>query len=320
MARRRMIDPNIWESEDVASLTVEQRLLLIGLFSNADDYGKGRAKPAYVRSTVFPYDDIPVSEIAEDLQVIASFINIKLYEVDGQSYYKFLNWEKWQRVDKPQPSLIPEPIENDEESSSEYSSINVQYDSQNHSKNDSKNDSRTILEPVEGDSCLREEKRKEKKRKKENSAHAREADSESRNNPPLATYPVTSVSPSNFILGDLGKRYQEKIGIMSSVDEQAIAKWVEAGMSPSIVAEAIDRAASAGKKRSRYIEGILKNWYNDGHRDVSDLLTAERERDAKKKEQKGKEQSGGMSNAGAYRKVDPDAVKRWKEMHPEEYG
>ena len=71
MARRRMIDPNIWMSEDVARLGVLDRLLLIGMFSNADDYGKGRANPVFVRSTVFPYDDIAVSEIEKGIKNIS---------------------------------------------------------------------------------------------------------------------------------------------------------------------------------------------------------------------------------------------------------
>lgn len=113
MARRRMIDPNLWQSEDVAKLTVRQRLLLIGLFSNSDDHGRGRAKASYVRSTIFPYDDLTIADIEVDLQEIAKFISIVFYEVDGNSYYSFANWEKWQTVQKPQHSLIPDPVEND---------------------------------------------------------------------------------------------------------------------------------------------------------------------------------------------------------------
>ena len=43
MARRRMIDPNFWESEDVSRLSLFARLLFIGMISNADDEGRGRA-------------------------------------------------------------------------------------------------------------------------------------------------------------------------------------------------------------------------------------------------------------------------------------
>lgn len=149
MARRRMIDPNFFISEDVSRLDIFERLLLIGLFSNADDYGKGRAKPEFLRSIIFPYDDIPLEKIKNALTNISKNISIKFYNVNNSSYYIFQNWDKWQRVDKPQPSLIPDPIFSENDSKNE---------SENDSKNDSKNDS-------ENDSCLKEKKRKENKRK-----------------------------------------------------------------------------------------------------------------------------------------------------------
>lgn len=132
-----------------------------------------------------------------------------------------------------------------------------------------------------------------------------------------------SVCPSvnsDFILRDIGKRYQEKIGIMSSLDEQKLAEWVEMGMSPSLVAEAIDIAAAKGSKRVGFIVGILKNWYNDGHRNISDLVAAEKAREKAKQEQKGREPpGGGVPNALAYKPIDPEAVKKWREMHKDDY-
>jgi len=153
MARRRMIDPNFFISEDVSRLDIFERLLLIGLFSNADDYGKGRAKPEFLRSIIFPYDDIPLEKIKNALTNISKNISIKFYNVNNSSYYIFQNWDKWQRVDKPQPSLIPDPI---------FSENDSKNDSKNESENDSKNDSKN---DSENDSCLKEKKRKENKRK-----------------------------------------------------------------------------------------------------------------------------------------------------------
>ena len=43
MARKRMIDPGIWQSEDFAKMSTLGKLVFIGLFSNADDEGRGRA-------------------------------------------------------------------------------------------------------------------------------------------------------------------------------------------------------------------------------------------------------------------------------------
>ena len=151
MARRRMIDPNFWESEDVSKLTYFERLLLIGLFSNADDYGKGRGNPATIRSRIFPNDDIPVKTIENAIDKISELIHINFYIVDENRYYKFINWISWQRVDKPQKSLLPEP----------------HTDSKNNSKNDSENDS-----------CLKEVKGKEVKRREVKGKERKEKEKE----------------------------------------------------------------------------------------------------------------------------------------------
>lgn len=110
MARKRMIDPNIWQSEDFASLSVLARLVFIGMFSNADDYGKGRAKAVYLKSIIFPYDEaIKVSDIAKALSEIEAKMAVTFYTSDGNQYYRMDNWNKWQKVEKPSISTIPDP-------------------------------------------------------------------------------------------------------------------------------------------------------------------------------------------------------------------
>ena len=54
MARKRMIDPNIWQSEDFSKLSTLGKLVFIGLFSLADDEGRGRCNPVYQRAA-HPY-------------------------------------------------------------------------------------------------------------------------------------------------------------------------------------------------------------------------------------------------------------------------
>ena len=139
MARRRMIDPNFWQSEDISRLSPFARLLFIGMISNADDEGRGRANINYLKSTIFPYDDIRVAEVDKALSEISHNTSVVVYEVAHSRYYAFTNWKKWQRVDKPQYSIIPPVPDN------------------------SKNDSGIIPESFSTDSVLKEKKRKEEK-------------------------------------------------------------------------------------------------------------------------------------------------------------
>jgi len=139
MARRRMIDPGIWTSEHNLNLIFRQRLLFIGLISNADDAGRIKGNPNFVRAVVFPYDDIPKLATENDLQVLEKEGLIQRYNCEDVDYIQLKKWDKYQRIDKPQPSKIP---------------IHSRNGSMNGSWNDSKNDSR-----------LKERKLKEKKRK-----------------------------------------------------------------------------------------------------------------------------------------------------------
>ena len=133
MPRRRMIDPNIWQSEDFSKLSTLAKLIFIGMFSLADDEGKGRGKPVYLKSVLFPYDDtMRLIDVEKTLSEISSNMSVTFYSHDGNEYYIMNNWKKWQTVDKPQPSKIPNPTP-------------------------IANDSRTVLDSVENDSRLIEE-------------------------------------------------------------------------------------------------------------------------------------------------------------------
>lgn len=111
MARKRMIDPNFWISQDVGKLTDRARLLLIGMFSLADDYGKGNATLTYLRSQVFCYSDITLKQVEKLLLEIKNAINVDFYKVGVNEYYKFNNWSKWQYINRPTASGIPDPPE-----------------------------------------------------------------------------------------------------------------------------------------------------------------------------------------------------------------
>lgn len=109
MTSRRMVDPAIWQSEDFAGFTFRQRVLFIGLFSNADDQGRMLAHPNLVRSKVFPYDDIPIAEIETDLAAIRDVQCIELYSVSGKATLQLLNWWTYQAPQWAYPSKYDPP-------------------------------------------------------------------------------------------------------------------------------------------------------------------------------------------------------------------
>lgn len=109
MPRKRMIDPNIWQSEDFSRLSTLAKLVFIGLFSLADDEGRGRCNPVYLKSTLFPYEEgIRSADIDKTLSEISSNMSVVFYSCDGSSYYSLYNWNTWQKIDRPSESKIPQ--------------------------------------------------------------------------------------------------------------------------------------------------------------------------------------------------------------------
>ena len=119
-----MISPNFWQSENVSKLSIPARLLLVGMISNADDYGRGRATPAFLKSICFTYDNVSIRLIKNYLKMIYANISVIEYQVNGSAYYMFTKWTDFQRVDKPQPSSIPPPVSTDSQNDSENGSQN----------------------------------------------------------------------------------------------------------------------------------------------------------------------------------------------------
>jgi microsomal dipeptidase-like Zn-dependent dipeptidase len=103
-----MIDPCIWQSEDFSKLSILAKVVWIGLFSNADDEGRGRAKASYVKSMIFPYDEDEkaIKKVDKTLDEIAQIMSIIFYIEDGNELYQLRNWGKFQTIDKPKNSVL----------------------------------------------------------------------------------------------------------------------------------------------------------------------------------------------------------------------
>lgn len=113
MARKRMIDPSFWEDPTIGTLSVPARLLFIGMMSHADDEGRLEVEPRYIRRAVFGFDeDITTGLVACYLTEIRELCrSVRFYEVDGRALASFINWKRYQYIQKPQTSRLPAPPE-----------------------------------------------------------------------------------------------------------------------------------------------------------------------------------------------------------------
>ena len=108
----RIIKESMCSSEKIAGLTDFEFRLWIGLITQADDAGRGDARPAIIKGRVFPFRErLSIKDIDAALQVLAAKGCVSLYTVDGKPYFLFPRWVKHQRVRDCKPKY-PEPAEN----------------------------------------------------------------------------------------------------------------------------------------------------------------------------------------------------------------
>jgi hypothetical protein len=81
--------------------------LFMGLVSNADDEGYGRANPKLLKSSIFPYDDLRASDLEKWLSRLGGLNLVVLYTVEAQAYYYLPNFLKHQTINKPTKSQYP---------------------------------------------------------------------------------------------------------------------------------------------------------------------------------------------------------------------
>jgi len=112
--RIRSIKPEFWRSDDIASLSLADRLLFIGLWSYVDDSGVGVDRLALICADLFAADlerDPPevYGRVTGGLQELSRRGLITRYEVDGKPFLHVTTWGSHQRIEKPSKPRYPLP-------------------------------------------------------------------------------------------------------------------------------------------------------------------------------------------------------------------
>lgn len=244
MARKRMLDPDFWVDRRIAKLTFAERLLFLGCVSAADDEGRLIGNAAYLRSRIFPYDEITIEEVRQIRDKVAEVMpGFVLYSTeDGEEYIAFQTWGKYQKPSYAKPSSLPRPpfvphsSEKAEEGTGDSSLIRPQdsigkvsigKDSNDKSKNRASNSP------------------KKSKKKKERETTIAAFVKLYVPSPPGVEMPIRDY-PSDSILDDV---------------DLLAALWGD-----EAVQDAIGAAVGAGKTRvgPNYLSAILKRWHKEG--------------------------------------------------------
>lgn len=111
MARARMLSSRVSTDSKVRALPcAAARLLFTWMIAHADNLGRLRGEPHFVRALVIPHEpDVTDRHVEEWLLAMADSGLISLYESDGGQFIQLTAWEKHQRLDRMKRSDFPPP-------------------------------------------------------------------------------------------------------------------------------------------------------------------------------------------------------------------
>jgi hypothetical protein len=98
MARIRSVKPEFWTDPAVVALPMAARLLFIGCWNHADDYGVLKDDPGRLKLQVLPSDDVDAAELV-DLLVEAALL-LRRVAPDGTKVLVVRTFCEHQRIDK----------------------------------------------------------------------------------------------------------------------------------------------------------------------------------------------------------------------------
>lgn len=101
MARIRSVHPGLWTDDNFTELDFAARLLLIGLWTEADDGGVFQWKAKKIKGRIFVHDDITRDQVEEMLVRMVEENLIARYEVEGRFYGVIRNFGNWQSPRRP---------------------------------------------------------------------------------------------------------------------------------------------------------------------------------------------------------------------------
>jgi hypothetical protein len=111
--RIRSVVPAFWSSLTLAKVPRDLRLFFIGLWSCADDHGRGLADPRWLKGQLFSFDDDVTPATLQDWLTRLADPDvgvIVLYQgPKGQPLYAIPSWAEHQHPQKKKDSKLPSP-------------------------------------------------------------------------------------------------------------------------------------------------------------------------------------------------------------------
>ena len=109
--RIRTIKPEFWRSEDIAALSIEDRLLFIGLWSYVEDNGVGRDEPQLIQCDLYPLDTFTEGSVRTHgglMRLSQQGLITRFEGPDGRRYLQINSWDKHQKINRPSKPRFPQ--------------------------------------------------------------------------------------------------------------------------------------------------------------------------------------------------------------------
>ena len=109
--RIRTIKPEFWRSEDIAALSIEDRLLFIGLWSYVEDNGVGRDEPQLIQCDLYPLDTFTEASLRTHgglMRLSQQGLITRYKGPDGRKYLQINSWDKHQKINRPSKPRFPQ--------------------------------------------------------------------------------------------------------------------------------------------------------------------------------------------------------------------
>lgn len=107
MPRIRTVKPEFWTDSAVVRLSPFARLLFIGAWNVADDYGALAADATQLRLRVLPADPVDADALVDEL--LAAGLLVETVNAEGVRFWRVRSWSRHQRIDRPSGSIYGDP-------------------------------------------------------------------------------------------------------------------------------------------------------------------------------------------------------------------
>ena len=110
MSRGRWVKPEFFKSLTIARLNPIVRLHFIGLWTYADDEGRGIDDCRLMAAEIWPLDDNVTKDVVEECQVTLENEGLIIrYQTERSQLFQIRNWHEHQHVPKAKASAFPPP-------------------------------------------------------------------------------------------------------------------------------------------------------------------------------------------------------------------